>query len=71
MRGCPYTPEDRRRLEVTPGLTCIWQIRGRGDVPFSQQVKLDVEYIERRCLSLDFELLFGTIPAVLSGRGAY
>lgn len=66
-----YTPEDMRRLEVTPGLTCLWQIRGRGNLPFEEQVKLDVEYIERRSLLLDLEILAQTLPAVMSGRGAY
>jgi lipopolysaccharide/colanic/teichoic acid biosynthesis glycosyltransferase len=66
-----YSPEDMRRLEVTPGLTCLWQVRGRGNLPFDQQVQLDVEYIERRCLLLDLEILAQTIPAVVSGRGAY
>jgi lipopolysaccharide/colanic/teichoic acid biosynthesis glycosyltransferase len=66
-----YTPEDMRRLEVTPGLTCLWQIRGRGDLPFSEQVKLDVEYVETRGFLLDIEILRDTIPAVISGRGAY
>jgi lipopolysaccharide/colanic/teichoic acid biosynthesis glycosyltransferase len=66
-----YTLEDRRRLEVTPGLTCLWQVRGRGNLPFSEQVKLDVEYIEKRSLLLDLEILAQTIPAVISGRGAY
>jgi lipopolysaccharide/colanic/teichoic acid biosynthesis glycosyltransferase len=66
-----YSLADRRRLEVTPGLTCFWQVQGRADIPFEQQVKLDVEYIEQRSLTLDFRLLFATVPAVLTGRGAY
>lgn len=66
-----YTPADRRRLEVTPGLTCIWQVSGRGDIPFPQQVAMDVDYIERQSLWLDIKLLFLTIPAVLFGKGAY
>jgi len=66
-----YSLEDRRRLEVTPGLTCIWQVSGRGDIPFPQQVQLDVQYIESQNLWLDLKLLFLTVPAVLSGRGAY
>src|SRR5450755_4649399 len=41
-----YTLADRRRLDVKPGLTCIWQVSGRGDIPFDQQVELDVQYIE-------------------------
>ena len=66
-----YSLEDRRRLDVTPGLTCIWQVSGRGDIPFPQQLELDLEYIRRRSLRFDIELLFRTVPAVLSGRGAY
>ncbi|HSO67752.1 MAG TPA: sugar transferase [Desulfatirhabdiaceae bacterium] len=66
-----YTLKDRRRLDVKPGLTCTWQISGRSDIPFEQQVKLDTEYIESQSLWLDIRILFKTIPAVLSGRGAY
>ncbi len=66
-----YTLTDRRRLDVTPGLTCIWQVSGRSDIPFPEQVKLDVEYIESQSFWLDLKLLFKTIPAVLSGKGAY
>jgi lipopolysaccharide/colanic/teichoic acid biosynthesis glycosyltransferase len=66
-----YNLIDRRRLEVTPGLTCIWQVSGRGDVPFDEQVKLDIQYIETQTLALDCRLILRTIPAVLSGRGAY
>ena len=66
-----YTPADRRRLDVTPGLTCIWQISGRGDIPFDRQVELDVQYIQSKSLFLDLVLILKTIPAVLSGRGAY
>jgi lipopolysaccharide/colanic/teichoic acid biosynthesis glycosyltransferase len=66
-----YTIDDRRRLEVTPGLTCIWQVSGRGDIPFPEQVKLDVKYIESRSLLLDLKLLLQTVPAVLLGKGAY
>jgi lipopolysaccharide/colanic/teichoic acid biosynthesis glycosyltransferase len=66
-----YTLADRRRLEVTPGLTCIWQVSGRGDIPFDRQVELDVQYIQSKSLWLDLILIFKTIPAVLTGRGAY
>ena len=66
-----YSLADRRRLDVTPGLTCIWQVSGRGDIPFDEQVRLDTDYIESRSLRLDLKLLLKTIPAVLSGRGAY
>ena len=66
-----YSLEQRRRLDATPGLTCLWQVSGRGDVPFAKQLKMDVEYIDRRSLWMDFKILLKTIPAVLSGRGAY
>ncbi len=66
-----YTLADRRRLDVTPGLTCIWQVSGRGDIPFDQQVELDVQYIASQSIWLDLKLLFKTIPAVLLGKGAY
>lgn len=66
-----YTLADRRRLDAVPGLTCIWQVSGRGDIPFPQQVELDVQYIESQSVWLDVKLLFLTIPAVLLGKGAY
>jgi lipopolysaccharide/colanic/teichoic acid biosynthesis glycosyltransferase len=66
-----YSDRDRRRLNVQPGITCIWQVSGRGDLPFSEQVRLDLEYIQNRSLALDSKLLFLTIPAVMTGRGAY
>ena len=61
----------RRRLSVKPGLTCLWQISGRNKVmDFGDWVKLDLEYIDRWSLGLDFKILFRTIPAVLFGLGA-
>jgi len=66
-----YTLKDRRRLDVTPGLTCTWQVSGRSDIPFDEQVKLDVAYIESKSFMTDIRILFQTIPAVLSGKGAY
>lgn len=66
-----YSLADRRRLDVTPGLTCIWQVSGRGDIPFPEQVALDVRYIESQSLWLDLLLLAKTVPAVLLGKGAY
>ena len=66
-----YRPRDRRRLEATPGLTCIWQVSGRGDLSFDEQVELDIQYIERRSFWLDLWLILLTVPAVISGRGAY
>ncbi len=66
-----YTLDDRRRLDVTPGITCIWQVTGRADIPFDQQVELDMQYIQEQSLWTDLKLLLKTIPAVISGRGAY
>lgn len=66
-----YTLADRRRLAVKPGITCIWQISGRAEIDFPGQVQLDVRYIESRTLWQDIKILCKTIPAVLSGTGAY
>jgi lipopolysaccharide/colanic/teichoic acid biosynthesis glycosyltransferase len=66
-----YGLAQRRRLDVKPGLTCIWQVRGRADLPFTRQLELDIQYIENQNLKLDVKLLLMTVPAVLSGRGAY
>lgn len=66
-----YSLPDRRRLDVVPGLTSIWAIMGRGDIPFDQQVELDVQYIESRNVWGDLKILLRTIPVVLLGKGAY
>ena len=66
-----YNNEQRLRLLAKPGLTCFWQVGGRSDVNFSNQVRLDVEYIQSESVWLDLKLLFLTIPAVLLGKGAY
>lgn len=66
-----YTLEDRKRLSVKPGLTCLWQIGGRSTIPFEQQVRLDMEYIHSRGFWQDIRIMLKTIPAVLFGRGAY
>lgn len=61
----------RRRLSVKPGLTCLWQISGRNEVrSFQDWVRLDLDYIDRWSLGLDFKILARTIPAVLTGLGA-
>lgn len=65
-----YTPLQRRRLEIKPGLTCIWQVSGRSQIPFEGQVALDLEYIRTRSFRGDLVLLLKTVPAVLFGRGA-
>jgi len=61
----------RRRLSVKPGLTCLWQISGRNQVrDFRDWVRLDLDYIDRWSLALDFKILLRTIPAVILGLGA-
>ena len=66
-----YTPYTRQRLLAKPGLTCIWQVSGRSTVDFQTWVEMDLDYIERWSLSFDVRLLAATIPAVVSGDGAY
>jgi lipopolysaccharide/colanic/teichoic acid biosynthesis glycosyltransferase len=59
------------RLQVKPGLTCLWQIAGRTEIPYCEWMQLDGYYVQNRSLSLDLKVILKTIPAVLSGRGAY
>lgn len=66
-----YSLADRRRLLATPGITCFWQVGGRAEIDFPQQVELDVLYIEKQSFWTDLGILFKTIPAVLNGKGAY
>lgn len=66
-----YTLEQRKRLHVIPGITCLWQVSGRSDIPFTDQVKLDMQYIQSAGFLNDIRLLLKTIPAVLTGKGAY
>jgi lipopolysaccharide/colanic/teichoic acid biosynthesis glycosyltransferase len=65
-----YTLADRRRLHVKPGITCLWQVGGRAELDFPQQVALDVRYIESQSLWIDVTILFKTVPAVIGGKGA-
>ena len=60
----------RRRFSVKPGLTCLWQVSGRSQLPFTEWLRLDLQYIEHWSLRLDFKILWKTIPAVLKGEGA-
>ena len=66
-----YSEYHKGRLSVLPGITCLWQIQGRANLPFEDQVLLDLQYIETRSLVLDLRILAKTIPAVLSCHGAY
>jgi lipopolysaccharide/colanic/teichoic acid biosynthesis glycosyltransferase len=60
----------RRRLSMRPGLTCLWQVRGRSDLTFAEWMTLDLAYVDRWSLGLDLAILLRTIPAILVGRGA-
>lgn len=66
-----YSLQDRGRLDAVPGITCIWQVSGRSNIPFDQQVKLDLRYICFQSIRQDLKILLQTVPAVLTGRGAY
>ena len=65
-----YKLDDRRRLSMKPGITCLWQVCGRNEIPFEEWMKLDRQYIDQWSLWLDFKILLKTIPAVLKGVGA-
>jgi exopolysaccharide biosynthesis polyprenyl glycosylphosphotransferase len=66
-----YEPWQLRRLDVKPGITCLWQISGRSTLSFREWMRLDLEYIKHRSFWLDLRILIRTIPAVLSREGAY
>lgn len=67
-----FEPWQRRKLAVTPGITCLWQVSGRADIrDFDEWVRLDIEYIERWSLWLDVVILFRTVLAVVRRQGAY
>lgn len=66
-----YEAWHRRRLEVKPGITCLWQVAGRSHVEFDEWMRLDIEYMSRRSLRTDFIIFLKTIPAVIARRGAY
>ena len=67
-----FSDYQKRKLAVKPGLTCLWQVRGRSAISdLDEWVRLDLEYIERWSLWLDLQILAATVPVVLFGRGAY
>lgn len=66
-----YEDWEKRRLEVLPGLTGLWQVRGRSDISFEEMVLMDLYYVENWSLGLDMQLLLKTLPVVVFGRGAY
>jgi len=62
-----YTPEQRKRLSVKPGMTGLWQVTANTTSTYADMIKLDLEYIEKRSMLLDLKILYMTIPAVLFG----
>ena len=66
-----YQPWHLRRLDVTPGITCFWQISGRSQLSFNEWMRLDIEYLKHRGWWTDLVILLKTIPAVMARRGAY
>ncbi len=65
-----YQPRHRLRLLVKPGITGLYQVSARSQVPFEEMVRIDLEYIARRSLWLDLQIMLRTIPVMLTGRGA-
>lgn len=65
-----YPPEAFRRFAVRPGITGLWQVRGRSLLTFGQMIELDAEYVERRSLLLNLKILLLTLPTVIHGKGA-
>jgi lipopolysaccharide/colanic/teichoic acid biosynthesis glycosyltransferase len=66
-----YEEWQKERLDMKPGLTGLWQVRGRSDLSFDEGVLMDLYYIQNWSLRLYFHILLRTIPAVLFSRGAY
>jgi lipopolysaccharide/colanic/teichoic acid biosynthesis glycosyltransferase len=66
-----YTPEQRRRLEVKPGITGWAQVNGRASLPWHERIELDVFYVEHRSLALDLRILGKTIVMLATGHGLY
>ncbi|MBU1863824.1 MAG: sugar transferase [Candidatus Omnitrophica bacterium] len=60
-----------KRLEIKPGITCLWQVQGRSDLSFEMLLKWDLWYLNNWSFWLDMKIIFLTIPAVLKGKGAY
>ena len=66
-----YTPEQRRRLEVKPGLTGWAQVNGRASLPWEERIKLDVWYVDNRSARLDLRILGRTVALLATGHGLY
>jgi exopolysaccharide biosynthesis polyprenyl glycosylphosphotransferase len=66
-----YQPWHYRRLEVIPGITCLWQVSGRSSIGFEEWMHLDMEYVRRRNFLFDIKILLQTLPAIIARKGAF
>jgi lipopolysaccharide/colanic/teichoic acid biosynthesis glycosyltransferase len=66
-----YTPRQRRRLEVKPGITGWAQVNGRASLPWAERIELDIWYVENQSLRLDLRILAKTVTMVMTGHGLY
>jgi len=66
-----YSAWHKKRLRIRPGITGLWQVSGRSELPFEDMVRLDIYYIENWSLWMDFRIVLRTIPTVIFGSGAY
>ena len=66
-----YSMLARKRLATMPGLTGLWQVSGRANTTFEEQIELDIRYVKEKNWVYDLKILFATIPVVLFGKGAY
>ena len=65
-----YTPYQKQRLLVKPGLTCIWQVSGRNNIDFEDWMKLDIKYVRERSFKLDIKLILKTVLVLLGDKNA-
>lgn len=66
-----YTAWEARRLSVLPGMTGLWQVSGRSDLPWEEAVRLDLEYVDRHDAAMDASILLRTVGVVITAKGAY
>lgn len=66
-----YTPYERQRLKIVPGITCYWQVGGRSNISFNEWVELDLKYIRERNLLIDFKLIVKTFFVLFGSKDAY
>jgi len=64
-----YNKKTLKRISVKPGITCIWQVSGRNNIPFKKWVKMDLYYIENKSLKMDLTIMLKTIKVIFSGNG--